>query len=275
MSKPRISQNQLINQAIRLSTSLLLGLIFVSFAHAKQLRIAVATTLDSSGLLDKLTVAYQENCQCQLDAIVAGSGQSLAMAIRGDVEAAITHSPAEEKNFIKQEIGSSRREFMTNDFVIVGPATDPAKISGLQLAAAFNNILATKQKFVSRSDFSGTHHAELKLWQQLGADASEFGSWYHQTSTRMAHALLISDQLEAYLLVDRATYINYTAYQPLLVTLLTENNPPLKNIYSIILTSDSLQAKRFASWLISPEAEKVIRNHKVGQTQLFFPITEF
>ena len=240
-------------------------------AGDNSLRIAVATSVDDAGLMEKLRVSYQLGCNCTIDAVAAGSGQALEMLRRGDVDAAITHAPDLERQAIAAGAAAGRFEFMANDFIVVGPEGDPAGAGGLDLAGALAAIARAQAGFVSRSDNSGTHRAETRLWREIGMDSEAFSrDWYLQSGAGMARTLLLADELNAYALSDSATFAVLASRHRLQIRRLSASGQKLDNRYSIVTAAAaSEQIGRFASWLLSKEAQQTISRHRLAGAPLF------
>ena len=241
-------------------------------AGRPDLRVAAASTVDNSGLLAVLLEAYRVRCECVVEALAVGTAQALEILRRGDADTAITHSPADELAFVAAEPDRTRREFMANEFVIAGPRNDPAAIAGQDLASALSTIAAAQASFVSRGDQSGTHRAEQELWRELGFQPGR-SAWYLSVGSGMGRALLVAEQMGAYVLTDSATLSSYVSERGLALTVLAVNEPPLVNRYSVITTADGgFQASRFALWLQSPAAAALIRGYRIVGLELFRPL---
>ncbi|MFN0198397.1 MAG: substrate-binding domain-containing protein [Planctomycetaceae bacterium] len=242
-----------------------------------QLTLAATTTTQDSGLLDVLLPAFETESGIKVKVIVVGSGQAMELARRGDVDVLLAHSPDAEKKFMDEGWGESRDAVMHNDFVIVGPADDPAGIRGETSAiAAFRTISARKSPFVSRGDESGTHQKEKSIWKQEKIVPE--GEWYIQAGTSMANTLRIADEKRGYTLSDRGTFL--AQQDKLDLAVLVEGDERLLNRYSVITVSAEKHphvqhdaAHRFARFLTSPEGQKLIGSFGVerfGQP-LFVP----
>ena len=253
-----------------LATVAVAGILTAASATGDDLRIAVATSVDDSGLLEKLRAAYQPDCKCTLDAVAAGSGPALEMLRRGDVDAAITHAPDLEKQAVADGAASGRFEFMANDFIVVGPQDDPAGISDEDLAGALAAIARVQVRFISRSDNSGTHRAEIKLWDQIGIEFESTPDWYLQSGLGMARSLLLADELNAYTISDSATFAVLAERRQLHIIQLSESRKQLGNRYSIVTAAAAGKAAgRFALWLQSRQAQQTISQHRLSGTALF------
>jgi tungstate transport system substrate-binding protein len=234
------------------------------------------TSTQDSGLFDVLIPAFQQaNPQFLMKVIAVGSGEALKLGEKKDVDVLLVHSPSAETSFVAAGFGTDRKPVMYNDFVIVGPASDPAKISGLKTGAdAFKKIAAAKAGFASRGDASGTYTKEVSLWTAAGV-APKGQSWYKSTGQGMGETLQYANEKRIYTLVDRGTWLASKAKSPDLKILL-EGDPKLFNPYHVILipgAKNTAGAKAFADWLVSAAGQKVIGDFgvaKYGQ-QLFVP----
>ena len=234
------------------------------------LRIAVATSVEDSGLMEKLRESYQHECRCTIESLAAGSAQALEMLRRKDVDAAITHAPDLERKLLADNKAKSRFEFMANDFILVGPGEDPASAGNLDLADAFAAVAQAQAEFVSRSDGSGTHRAEIRIWREAGLEHEGFRDWYQRAGAGQARALLLADELGAYALADSATFAAVSSRRPLRIKPLAQSSGRAANRYSIVTSADeSGQLRRFASWLQSQDAQRTISRHRIDGRSLF------
>lgn len=216
---------------------------------------------------------FEKNCGCKVDLIAVGSGQALKLASNGDVDMVLSHDPQGEEKLVKDGFGINRKTFMMNDFVILGPSSDPARIKGMKSAAqAFAQIQKSGSTFISRGDNSGTHQKEKSLWSKAGVHT--FGSWYLEIGQGMGAALTMADEKQAYIISDRATYLQ--RLERLKLTLLVEGDPELLNYYSAIQVNPSrfpaanaARSKQLTDWFCSPEGQKLINNYQIGGRQLF------
>ena len=209
--------------------------------------------------------------------ISVGTGQALALAARGEADVTLAHAPAPEKKYVEAGKMLNRRLVMYNDFILIGPAEDPARIKGLQAAEALRQIAAAEARFVSRGDKSGTHLLEQALWKQAGVEPK--GAWYIESGQGMGQTLGIANDRRAYTLTDRGTYLAFQKRVDLAV--LVEKDRPLLNIYSVMEVNpangprvNAAAGKAFADFMLSPAAQGVIRTFgvdKFGQP-LFVPI---
>ena len=269
---------------IRKISSLLLmaSILFIGLgaATAKQKDIIFATTTSTqdTGLLDVLIPIFEKKTGYRVKTISVGSGQAMALGERGEADVLLVHSPEAEEKFIGRGFGVNRRIVMHNDFVILGPKSDPAKIKGAkQAGAAFKKIAAAKSLFVSRGDNSGTHVKEQKLWKTTGLNP-EKEKWYQQTGLGMGQTLAVVNEKLGYTLCDRASYLSMKNKIDLVI--LAEGDTSLMNIYHVIEINpkkfpkvNSGGARAFADFWVAPDTQKAIREFGVKKFggQLFYP----
>lgn len=243
-------------------------------AEEPPLRLATSTTAYGTGLIDRLKSEYEAHSGVRLDVLAVGSGRALLLGRRNEADVLLTHAPAAEKSFVAEGFGASRNYVMHNDFVIVGPADDPAGIRGLEDGVeAFRRIAAREAAFVSRGDQSGSHLRENDLWQQAGI--RPYGLWYREVGMGMKDTLTFAGNRQSYLLVDRGTWLSRGIDDRL--TLLVEGDPRFLNIYSVIPVVGSAstsgvnaRAVDFANWLTSDAVAELIRSFRPNGEQLFF-----
>ncbi len=233
-------------------------------ADRRALTLGIPTTVQDSGLLDALEPDFERaHPDYRLRFVAAGSGELLALGARGDVDAFLAHAPAAEERFMAEGHGSLRRPVMENDFVIVGPAADPAAVRGMKdAAAALAQIAAVGATFVSRGDESGTHQKEIALREMGGAPAG--GPAYREAGEGMGQVLRAASELGAYTLCDRATFTNLK--ETLRLDVLVEGDPRLLNVYSVIVADRARQpeaARAFADWLTSEAGRRAIESYGV------------
>ena len=243
----------------------------------KTLILATTTSTQDSGLLDDLVPLFEKQTGLQVKTIAVGSGQALAMGRRGEADVLLVHSPQAEEALIAEGSGLNRRLVMHNDFVVLGPASDPAAISGKGVPEAFRRIAASKALFLSRGDQSGTHAQELKLWNAAGL-APEGQAWYQQTGLGMGQTLAIAAEKKAYTLSDRGTYL--ALRRKLGLPILLEGDPSLRNTYHVIEVNparhpkvNAAGARAFADFLVSKDVQKRIKDFGIAVygSPLFFP----
>jgi tungstate transport system substrate-binding protein len=237
-----------------------LVLICLSACSSPRERVVLATTtsVEDSGLLDSLATSFQSAYpQYILAPVAAGTGMVLEIGRRKDADVLITHDSAGEMEFVAGGYGHSRRYVMQNDFIIVGPPDDYAKVRGLNALAALRQLAQREIPFVSRADDSGTHRRELRLWREAGVKPA--GDWYMQAGVGMGDALLLAGQKHAYILADRATYLTFKPRVDLDV--MVDGDPPLANKYAVIIVAgarNEAAGKVFADWLLGPHGRSVI-----------------
>ena len=256
-------------------TAVLVALCVTGAAWADTLKMAVTTSFENSGLADVLLPAIKEDIDLDLQLLVVGTGQALRLGQAGDVDAILVHSRAAEEKFVAEGYGTHRREIMYNDFVFIGPVQDPAGISDAATAAdALQKIGAATPAFVSRGDDSGTHKKELALWASAGLDPSAFGPWYRQVGAGMGASLNTAVGLEAYILADRASWLNFGNKADM--ALLFAGDPVLFNQYAFLPVNPAKHthakhdlALRLESWLTSPRAAALIDGYAIDGETLF------
>jgi tungstate transport system substrate-binding protein len=258
----------------------LLMAVFALPAQAQQKYITVASTTstEQSGLFKHLLPIFEKKTGIQVRVVALGTGQALDMGRRGDADVVFVHARLLEEKFVAEGYGVRRHEVMYNDFVVIGPKSDPARVAGGKDAVrAFQQIQTTKSAFVSRGDRSGTHFAELELWKAAGIDiAKAKGPWYRETGSGMGPALNTASGMNAYILADRGTWLSFKNRGELAI--MVEGDRRLFNQYGIILVNPAkhLGVKRemgqaFIDWIISSEGQEAIAACKIGGEQLFFP----
>ena len=240
--------------------------------------LSTTTSTQDSGLLDVLVPLFEKQTGLTLKTISVGTGQALALAARGEADVTLAHAASLEKKYVAEGKMTNRRLVMYNDFVIIGPPDDPAKIKGLPNAFdALKRIAESQSHFVSRGDKSGTHVLELALWKQAGVEPK--GAWYIESGQGMGQTLGIANDRRAYTLTDRATYLAFQRRVDL--PILVEKDRPLLNIYSVMEVNPAngprvnvAGGKAFAEFMLAPETQAVIKAFgmdKYGQA-LFVPV---
>lgn len=244
-------------------------------ARADEMRLAVTTSFDNSGLAAVLLPRIKADLDLDIQLIVVGTGQALRLGAAGDVDAILVHSRAAEEAFVADGYATHRRDIMYNDFVLIGPDDDPAGIAGAGSAAQALSLLAQAQvPFVSRGDNSGTHTRELALWQKVGVDPEAQGTWYRSVGASMGATLNTASAMNAYVMSDRASWLNFGNKGEL--KLLFAGDPALFNQYAYLPVNPARHAHIKAGlaatlerWLTSDEAAALINAHKVSGEQLF------
>jgi tungstate transport system substrate-binding protein len=244
---------------------------------ARVLILSTTTSTQDSGLLDVLVPRFEQATGYSVKTISVGTGQALALAARGEADVTLAHAPALEKKYLHEGRMLNRRLVMYNDFVLIGPAEDPAKIKGLPAVEALKRVAAAEARFVSRGDKSGTHLLEQALWKQ--AAIGPRGSWYIEAGQGMGQTLAIANDRRAYTLTDRGTYLAFQRRVDL--PILVEKDRPLLNIYSVMEVNpangprvNAAAGRAFADFMLSPAVQATIRTFgvdKYGQP-LFVPI---
>jgi tungstate transport system substrate-binding protein len=249
------------------------------------LRLATTTSTQDSGLLSAILPMFEKRCGCRVDVVAVGTGQAIEIGRRGDADVLLVHNRKAEDQFVSDRHARERHDVMYNDFVIVGPAGDPAKVATVKTARdAFRLIAAAQAPFVSRGDKSGTHLVELGVWAMLSITPA--GAWYRSVGQGMGETLVVAAEQRAYTLSDRATWLAIRGKMPALtqvlggVSLADNPDPSLKNYYGVMAVNpethpgvNGATATQFVTWLLSPETQKVIGAFgasKFGQP-LFYP----
>jgi len=251
---------------------------FGAAAQEKFIVMASTTSTEQSGLFAHLLPAFKQATGIDVRVVALGTGQALDAARRGDADVVFVHDQAAEEKFVAEGFGLKRQPVMYNDFVIVGPKSDPAGLRGSDVAAAMKKLVATANvSFVSRGDRSGTHAAELRCWKEAGVDvATARPVGYKECGCGMGPALNIAASSGAYVLADRGTWLNFKNRGDLVI--LVEGYPRLFNQYGVIVVNPAKHphvkkdlAQAFADWVVSPAGQAAIAGYKIGNEQVFFP----
>jgi tungstate transport system substrate-binding protein len=247
-------------------------------AAERFITVASTTSTQNSGLFGHILPLFAKKTGIEVRVVAVGTGQAIKIAERGDADVLFVHHKASEENFVKAGFGVKRLEVMYNDYVVVGPKTDPAKIAGGKDAAkALKAIAAAKAPFASRGDDSGTHKAELAIWQKAGIDVKkDGGAWYRATGSGMGATLNTAAGMGAYALADRGTWIAFKNKQDMRIAV--EGDPALFNQYGVILVNPAKHphvkvkdGQTFVDWLVAKEGQAAIASFKQGGEPLFFP----
>lgn len=267
--------------------ALLLAVCVLAFASlaaaadkAPVLRMATTTSTDDTGLLDYLAPICLKDTGIDVQWVAVGTGKALEFGRNGDVDVVLTHAPSQEDKFEAEGYGVDRRKVMYNDFVLIGPANDPAGVKGKPVIEAIATIAEKQQKLVSRADKSGTHTAELKLLDKAGVKDFDKAPWYVQTGQGMLKTINIAEEQGGYALTDRGTFIKYEAgldgREGLVI--ICEGDPELLNKYSVMAVNPAKHpeakydlAVKYIEWITSPKVQQDIANFKLEGKQLFFP----
>jgi tungstate transport system substrate-binding protein len=247
-------------------------------AQERFITVASTTSTEQSGLFAHLLPAFEADTGIKVRVVAVGTGQALDIGRRGDADVVFVHDRTAEDKFMAEGEGVKRYPVMYNDFVVVGPHADPARVKGgKDVLAAFRAIASAQAPFVSRADKSGTHAAELRYWKMAGVDIDTAkGPWYRETGSGMGPALNTAAGLNAYILADRGTWLAFRNRADLAI--LVEGDKRLFNQYGVMLVNPDKHptvkrelGQRFVDWLVSPRGQSVIASYKVGGEQLFFP----
>jgi tungstate transport system substrate-binding protein len=258
----------------------LLALALCGSAQAQEKFITVASTTstEQSGLFRHLLPIFTQKTGIQVRVVAVGTGQALDIGRRGDADVVLVHARPLEEKFMAEGQGVKRYDVMYNDFVLIGPKSDPAHVAGgKDVAAAFRRIKEAKAPFVSRGDRSGTHFAELQIWKLAGIDIDkDKGAWYRDTGQGMGPALNTAAGMNAYILADRGTWLSFKNRADLAIVV--EGDKRLYNQYGVMLVNPAKHpnvktemGQAFVDWLISSEGQKAIADYKINGEQLFFP----
>jgi tungstate transport system substrate-binding protein len=246
-------------------------------AQNKSIIVASTTSTQDSGLFNHILPLFKAKTGIDAKVVAQGTGQALDTGRRGDADVVFVHAKAQEEKFVADGFGVKRYPVMYNDFVLIGPKNDPAGVKGRDIVAALKGIKAKGAPFISRGDRSGTHSAELRLWKVADIDiAKDKGAWYKEIGQGMGAALNTASASNAYVLADRGTWISFKNRGDLAIVVEGDNR--LFNQYGVILVNPEKHkhikkdlGQAFIDWLISPEGQKAIADHKISGEQLFFP----
>ena len=240
--------------------------------------VASTTSTEESGLFGFLLPAFTKETGIEVRVVAVGTGQALKIGERGDCDVVFVHDRPAELAFVEHGFGIDRREVMYNDFILVGPASDPAHVDGgSDIVAALHKIADAKAAFVARGDDSGTSKAELRFWKEAGLDPKTIGAgWYRDTGSGMGPTLNTTAAMDGYTLSDRGTWLNFKNRQNLKIVV--EGDRRLFNQYGVMLVNSARYPSvkrdlgyKFIDWLTSPTGQNTIADYKIGGQQLFFP----
>jgi tungstate transport system substrate-binding protein len=251
------------------------GMAVVQLASAQEvITMASTTSTEQSGLFKHLLPEIRKATQVEVRVVAVGTGQALDLARRGDADIVFVHDQAAEEKFVAEGFGVKRFPVMYNDFVIVGPKSDPANAKGHDVVAALGKIAAARAPFASRADNSGTHAAEMRYWKAAGIEPR--GAWYRETGSGMGPTLNTAAGMNAYALADRGTWLSFRNRMDLAI--LVEGDARLLNQYGVMLVNPAKHrhvkndaARRVLDYLISPAGQAAIAGYRVEGEQLFFP----
>ena len=251
-----------------------------AIAEDRSIVVASTTSTQDSGLFGYLLPIFKAKTGIEVKVIAQGTGQALDTARRGDADVVFVHAKSQEEKFLAEGFGVKRFDVMYNDFVLIGPRSDPAGVKGNDIETALKTIQAKGTPLVSRGDRSGTHAAELALWKQAGIDiAAGKGPWYREIGQGMGAALNAASGMNGYVLSDRGTWISFKNRGDLQIVV--EGDKRLFNQYGVMLVNPEKYpsvkkelGQAFVDWLISPEGQAAIAGYKIDGEQLFFPDAE-
>jgi len=247
-------------------------------AQERFITVASTTSTEQSGLFRHILPIFTAETGITVRVVALGTGQALDVGRRGDADVVFVHDRVAEERFVAEGFGGPRRHVMFNDFVVVGPAADPARVNGLRdTNDALRRIAEARAPFVSRGDRSGTHAAELRLWQLAGVDpATGRGQWYREVGQGMGPALNTAAAQNAYILTDRGTWLSFRNRQDLRIVV--EGDARLFNQYGVMLVNPQrhphvkvADGQRFIDWILSPAGQRAVASYQINGEQLFFP----
>ena len=248
-----------------------------AIAQEKSIVVSSTTSTEQSGLFEFMLPIFKMKTGINVKVVAVGTGQALDIGRRGDADVVFVHDKPAEEKFIEEGYASKRNEVMYNDFVLIGPKSDPAKIGGgKDIQVALQKISAAQAPFVSRGDKSGTHAAEVRYWKGAGVTASPTQTWYKETGSGMGPALNTASAMNGYILADRATWLSFKNRGDLVI--LVQGDPKLFNQYGVMLVNPAkfphvkkAEGQAFIDWLLSRNGQDVIASYQIGGEQLFFP----
>lgn len=246
-------------------------------AQEKSIVVSSTTSTEQSGLFGFMLPIFKMKTDIDVKVVAVGTGQALDIGRRGDADVVFVHDKPAEEKFVNEGYAAKRVEVMYNDFVLIGPKTDPAKVAGgKDIKTAFQKIAASQAPFVSRGDKSGTHAAELRYWKDAGVSIAPGLTWYKETGSGMGPALNTASAMNTYILADRATWLSFKNRGDL--TILVQGDPKLFNQYGVMLVNPAkfphvkkAEGQAFIDWITSKNGQDVIASYQIGGEQLFFP----
>ncbi|QWD84630.1 substrate-binding domain-containing protein [Polynucleobacter asymbioticus] len=247
-----------------------------AYAQEKSIVLSSTTSTEQSGLFGFILPIFKMKTGIDVKVVAVGTGQALDIGRRGDADVVFVHDKPAEEKFVAEGFATKRVEVMYNDFVLIGPKSDPAKTAGgKDIKVAFQKIAAAQAPFVSRGDKSGTHAAELRYWKDAAITAAP-SAWYKETGSGMGPALNTASAMNAYILADRATWLSFKNRGDL--TILVQGDPKLFNQYGVMLVNPAkfphvkkVEGQAFIDWITSKNGQDVIASYQIGGEQLFFP----
>ena len=269
---------KLLSTRILLIATVILGLLTTpAIAQEKSIVVSSTTSTEQSGLFSFILPIFKMKSGIDVKVVAVGTGQALDIGRRGDADVVFVHDKAAEEKFVEEGYSTKRYEVMYNDFVLIGPKSDPTKVGGgKDIQAALQKISTAQTPFVSRGDKSGTHAAELRYWKGAGITVAPGSSWYKETGSGMGPALNTASAMNGYILADRGTWLSFKNRGDLVI--LVQGDPKLFNQYGVMLVNPAkfphvkkAEGQAFIDWLISKNGQDVIASYQIGSEQLFFP----
>lgn len=248
-----------------------------ALAQNKSIVVSSTTSTEQSGLFNFMLPIFKMKTGIEVKVVAVGTGQALDIGRRGDADVVFVHDKPAEEKFVEEGFSTKRYEVMYNDFVLIGPKSDPAKVAGgKDIQAALQKIAAAQAPFVSRGDKSGTHAAELRYWKGAGVAVSPSQTWYKETGSGMGPALNTASAMNGYILADRGTWLSFKNRGDLIIVV--QGDPKMFNQYGVMLVNPAkfphvkkAEGQAFIDWLISKDGQDVIASYKIDGEQLFFP----
>jgi len=269
---------KLFSTRILLIATVILGLLTTpAIAQEKSIVVSSTTSTEQSGLFSFILPIFKMKSGIDVKVVAVGTGQALDIGKRGDADVVFVHDKPAEEKFVEEGYSTKRYEVMYNDFVLIGPKSDPAKVGGgKDIQAALQKISTAQAPFISRGDKSGTHAAELRYWKGAGITIAPGSSWYKETGSGMGPALNTASAMNGYILADRGTWLSFKNRGDLVI--LVQGDPKLFNQYGVMLVNPAkfphvkkAEGQAFIDWLISKNGQDVIASYQIGGEQLFFP----
>ena len=269
--------NSFFTRLLAISIATLSLLSQSAIAQEKSIVLSSTTSTEQSGLFGFILPIFKMKSGIDVKVVAVGTGQALDIGRRGDADVVFVHDKPAEEKFVSEGFATQRNEVMYNDFVLIGPKSDPAKIvGGKDIQAAFKKIASSQAPFVSRGDKSGTHAAESRYWKDAGITPTPGASWYKETGSGMGPALNTASGMNGYILADRATWLTFKNRVDL--TILVQGDPKLFNQYGVMLVNPAkypnvkkAEGQAFIDWILSKNGQDVIASYQIGGEQLFFP----
>ena len=249
----------------------------LAIAQEKSIVVSSTTSTEQSGLFSYILPIFKMKSGIDVKVVAVGTGQALDIGRRGDADVVFVHDKPAEELFVKEGYSTKRYEVMYNDFILIGPKSDPAKVGGgKDIQVAFKKIAAAQAPFISRGDKSGTNAAELRYWKDAGIAVTPNPTWYKETGSGMGPALNTASAMNGYILADRGTWLSFKNRGDLVI--LVQGDPKLFNQYGVMLVNPAkfpsvkkVEGQAFIDWLISKNGQDVIASYKIDGEQLFFP----